>query len=121
MKYFIFPINTPTKEKSSWKKNDSLSLGGYFYDYLESTDGIFIGLRYYMDHECEIQNTLIFREFEKDPRFSFDLMNKYVDILLKTEYKKDFEQKIFHVDLVQDFGVDHVLMSDNKYGILFEI
>lgn len=121
MKYFIYPVDSEIDEKSSWEKDNTVSLGGYFYDYLKSMDGIFIGVRYYIDNESDIQNTFIFKEFEKDHRFSFDFKNKSVDILLKMDCKEDFERKIFYIDLAQDFGGDYVLINNKRYGILFEI
>jgi hypothetical protein len=121
MKYFILPENIDTSDKTSWIKDDILTLGGYFYDFLKSSDGYLIGIRYYINNESGFKEESVFNRFINDGRFFFSHENGYIDILLDINYKHDFDKKIFNIDIVQEFGGDYVLRNKEKIGICFEI
>lgn len=117
MKYLILPNNCNPTELSSWKKTNEVDLGGFFYDHIKSKEGNLIGIRYYIEDGFKPKEHPVFNYFITDPRFHFDAINGYIDIFFKYIREEDS----FTIDVVQDFGGDHVLKNHKEYGIMVEI
>jgi hypothetical protein len=120
MRFFIFPLLSPG-DSERWAEVDGINLGGFFYDYITSRAGERIGVRYFVDRNISIQDHLVFSEFRSDPRFKFNLKNGYIDILFKAESSELYDDNLIDILVAQDFGGDHVLESNGRHGIMFEI
>lgn len=121
MKYFIFPLGSSSNDESMWKVVEGASLGGFFYDRIVGGDGSLIGVRYYIEGLVNPDNYPVLSAFCSDARFQFSIELGYVDILFKPSRSDDFRDRLFAVDVTQDFGGDHVLRHGDAMGILFDM
>jgi hypothetical protein len=98
-----------------------ISLGGTFYDYLCRPGGSLAGVRYYITDDEAFGNHPVYRQFRADGRFSFHPAGEHIDIVFEKRDTDALQQGRLSLLVVQDFGGEHVIECDGKFGIVFDL
>jgi hypothetical protein len=124
MVYVIFPpeslLEFPLGVPGEWVEVSGQGLGGCFYDYLKSTAGSIVGVRYWLIEAVSFERHPVFSQFLSDPRFLFDESGAYVDIFFNDSSEAS-EGGVISIDVVQDFGGDSVVRQGEWMGIVFSL
>lgn len=104
-----------------WTNTCNVELGGVFYDYICNASADVLGIRYHFTDKVILDQHQVFKHFLNDPRFMFNQLDSFVDILFDEKHLVDFNNNLLFIDSVQDFGGDRVVTDGKKYGIAVEI
>ncbi|WP_139225757.1 hypothetical protein [Paracidovorax konjaci] len=106
---------------SAWTTSADITLDGFFYDHLLTTDGAFAGVRYWIEPGTVFDKHPVFSSFLEDERFQFNSQKGYVDIVFDSENIKNLRMGMLKVHTVQDFGGESVVKKRNLIGIAFDL
>jgi hypothetical protein len=100
-----------------WTADANLTVGGIFYDYIRSKNGINKGVCFWLNDNNSPSNNLVLQRFSKDNRFIFDEKIDCLYIIFDESDVDNFKSNCFVVECVQDFS-SFVVTNDGKYGIV---
>lgn len=125
MTHVIFPskslLEFPLGMPGEWVEVPGQGLGGCFYDYLKSTAGLIVGVRYWLIEAINFERHPVFSQFLSDPRFLFDESGAYVDIFFNDSAEASGSGGAISIDVVQDFGGDSIVRRGKWLGIVFSL
>lgn len=118
MNYLLLSRDTTTDRQ---EEAPDVSLGGCFYDFLRSTDGELIGIRYWLIESVKFEEHPVYSQFLGDGRFAFDQAGNYVDIVFDERNVAFLRSESITVETVQDFGGERVVRCGEQFGIALSI
>ena len=125
MIHVIFPSKSLLEPQdgiqAQWVDVPGQGLGGCFYDYLKSADGLIVGVRYWLIEAVDFDRHPVYSQFLGDSRFLFDKSGAYVDIIFNKYSKISGGSDGILVDVVQDFGGDSVVRWGKWFGMVFSL
>lgn len=118
MKYIVLP-----KGAIAGKPEEALglSLGGCFYDYLRSSEGRLVGVRYWVIERVKFDQHSVYSQFFDDERFVFDQLRSCVDIVFSQDDVALLQEGRLMVDAAQEFGGEGVVKYGMQFAIVFSL